>query len=853
MTVQEMVDDILDGGDDLSVWIDGRLAKYELLPPEQWSSHVVVGTGTRVLINPAGGGGSRTIFATIAMILVAVAAPYLAGVVFGAGTPLALIAGATLSFAGTVAIGKLFPPEQNRPDQQQEDQARNQFSDVDSDVNLLTRGAFPPIVVDRRILPPEAAQPRLYLENGRQMIDRVFVLTGHHSIQDIRIDGASVDTITAVTTEIKSGIVTESNSGMIQKIADTNTTNHTLSTFGLSTDGLYLEDQVTPQNSDPVPFRLLATGHPQMEEITLRFRIGSLVKTDNPTANVRVPVRIRLRRVGTSDWRHLPEWHLLGAMSETSLVEVILRWDDSFRGTYAQSGIRHQFFHTVPAVTGGVTSDGSTGVQWSAHSSFVLDAGIRTAVRNCSYNTDGPLFHLSDSTAFPRTGDYEIEIVRGAAMLETDLNISSYTMTSGTLSGLVPTFFKGFFLTAGALWQVPVAQSGFMTEMLLTHATTLVSLDPVNRPGFAAIHMRSRDQSNRNVSVHASKYVYDWNGSSWSTLTTSTNPATHAYNVIREYLLVHDMDLSLIDSAAFVAWRQECVTKGYKLSTVFTGQQLGTAMAEICQAGFARPVFSDKFSVDWFRDRSAELPVQIFTPKNSKTSFARGFPEQVSGYRIKFHDEADNYKETEIQVNNPFVVNLANYTEVTMNSIANAALVRRRGVFDLLQETERSVEWSIETGLDGYVCQVGDLVGIVTDLVGDRVSSARVVRQNGPLTLSIDQVFEVRGEGQGFFDVANMFVETNVLELAYGTVVLVHTTEGLEMAHVQNVVGQTLVLAEPLAGTAEPGTLLSIGPVEAMIVRGFVTAIERKAGGRATISVVDEAPQIYDKMQEMFG
>jgi len=792
---------------------------------------------------PGDSGLLKSVFLIAATVAVLVAAPYLAPVIGTIGT--SLLSAAFL--AGTTFLAnKLFPTAAEAIGGYASASAdagkTRAFRDVASGSNLLAKeSSLPRVFGQRRISPPEIASPRSYLNSGVVTLDRVFAFDDNHLISDIEVDNTPIGDFDSITTEIKDGAEATTVATFIDKISNSVSVSEELP--GFSTDGTELEDQETPEDSSPSWVRFSTAYHKDIEEITIRLRLDNFLKTDSGTASSRIPVRGRFRLKGSlGGWTNLPEFHLTGRDPATKLIEVRIRWDDVFGGFEPGGDISYEFFQQVPAAAYTLTS-GSTGVQWQADTQFVSGAGL-TDVQNVAGRRHGLRITLDEGNS-PK-GEFEWEFIRGAGSLT-----SSFVADTYKLSSVIHSFFEGEYVSAS--WKTVVDQGVYSGRVTISHATVVADQHPCQKPKTALLAVRSRAQSVRNVTCLAANYVLDWNGTSWSTLTRSENPAVQYRHILGEYLRYYGIDESLIRESDFLCWRQECIDRGYKVSAIFAGDSISEVLSAIAEAGFARKSFSDGYGVHCFRDRTAERPEITFSPRNSGIKLQWISPEAPLGVRAKFQDEALGYQDREIQIHAPGYTNRARYEVVEMPSIASEDLVRRRAMFDILQRQYQGRRlWEVNASIEGALCERGALVGIVTDLADDVSFGARIRNVIDTTTFEIDQTIPVQPT-TSLYEEANAFNLGNIFEVGGSTAVLVSTPAGTEMSTVVAAEGRIIRVETAFSSTDLLGAHLVMAPVSRMTRRCFVTDITRADDETATLTLVDEAPEIFQKLTEMYG
>ena len=822
--------------DALTAWISapaGHINEWIEVPRSMWAcikpkANCEVTFGYRL-----GKSALKSVLSLVAAVLVAIIAPYLSPL-------LGALFATAVGIGASLAINALFPPEQQQGLGQAQDAAKL-FANVESDSNVIAKEAHLAVVNNRRVSLPEIAAPFSFLENGIQTIQRIFALDGHHLISNIRVDGTPVEDFDTITTEIADGAEATGVSTFINKVTKSAGIQESLSTF--QTDGLVLVDQETPSNSEPRWVRFSTANDANLEEISIRVRLQGFTKSDDPEVDIRVPIRIRFRPLGSeADWDNIPEIHLLGNDVSTGLKEIRFRWDGIFDDSETGGEITYGFFGRVPEATY-TLSTGDDGDQWQAHSSFSDGVSISNTT-NIQGRRNGILITL-DEGAFPK-GEFEFEIKRGCAMEKDDLSSTTYAY-----DGVIHSFFNGRSVSSD--WQIPVDQGSFLSNLSVAQVTSIIDRQPCQRPKTALLAIKSKGQTITNITARADKYVLDWDGSGWNNLTTTKNPAPHFRQVLFDYLTYHGINTALISDASIVAWRAECEAQGYEASTVFAGSSMQVTLDILATAGYARRIYSDGFGVDYFRDRSTDRPVQSFSPRNARISLDWLSGERPAGIRAKFQNEDADWKDDEIQVVNPFYTNTGAYAVSSYSSISKPILAERRAYFELLQahyQSRRS--WTVETAIEGMICERGDLVAVVSDLVTDDSSGARIREVLSPNTFRIDQVIPAEGT-ESIFDVDNLFDAADIFKIGAQSVVMFSTPTGSEIFSIIGVAGDVIRIDGNLSSIDVLGSHIAIGPTSNFTRRCIVMDVERQNEERATLKLVDEAPEIYAAIQEKFG
>ena len=365
MSIEEIASATHSTLDGLSAWIrapEGHATEWLEVPRTMWR-WIKPKVADCLMFGFRPSGVFKKIFAVVASIVVSIVAPYLGGVIAGAlgftaGTTAfavaSSIAAAGIAIGASLAINALFPASSPQLQSQSQSQSQpteraKQFASVESDSNLLAKESYLPVVVgERRIAPPEIAHPFYFLDQGIQAIQRIFAFDGHHAISEVQVERAPISDFPTITTQVRDGAEATPITTFVTKVTRPTQVGDTLSTFSL--DETALVDQDKPENSEPQPIRFASAADSKMEEISIRLQIDTFIKSDSATDAIRVPLRLRCRKKGSSDaWFNFPELHLVGRDVSTSLKEFRIRWDNSFGEDGPGGSVQYEFFQRVPA------------------------------------------------------------------------------------------------------------------------------------------------------------------------------------------------------------------------------------------------------------------------------------------------------------------------------------------------------------------------------------------------------------------------------------------------------------------------------------------------------------------------
>ena len=279
----------------------------------------------------------------------------------------------------------------------------------------------------------------------------------------------------------------------------------------------------------------------------------------------------------------------------------------------------------------------------------------------------------------------------------------------------------------------------------------------------------------------------------------------------------------IIDNGMMLGFRSFCAAQGHECNALIEGNSMTEAAQIVAACGYGRPYASEVWGVIWDRDRSAEAPVQIFTPRNSRGfGWEKSYPIMPDGFLVTFADEVRDYADRQVTVLRAGVPVTARLLEqVRYEGITTLAAARERAQFDLAQSSARAVSYSFEAPAEAIVCRRGSLIGIQHYSLDSASASGRVVAVDG-LALQLDEVVP-GGSGRA-------------AAIRSGGVVTVMPIEDSGDS-------AWITLADPLA--VHEGALVVVGPTSAAVQRMIVMSIDPSADLTCAITCVDEAPQLF--------
>lgn len=648
--------------------------------------------------------------------------PFL-GAAFAAGTTGASLVAGGLSIAASLLLQGLQAPQQA---------SRNTDANeigVASAQNSFEPGAYLPRVFGtRKISPPMVMPPYTELDGNDQLVTAVYGLAGPHKIEKIKVGGADIEDAEDIEFEIREGFPADAPLTLVSDLRVEQPLNLKLSQFRVGVDdnsGGRVDTTRTPYN--PLWHRVETRQSPDMARLFVTFDQGLLyLGSSEPTAAV-TAIRLRLRRKGTTTWYNLPELVVRGQDASGALrLFIDLEW------------------RSPGSMPGSVTafSAGYGGWTWKYHTVE------RTASPAATYWTADGYFatnkidwispqqlrvYLSTAT-FPRDF-YEIEVMRGLVVFDGQFVATSATVHALNAGFPIPShydFFTGLTYSGNLI--VMADQGKFAHSILLPSLQSIWNEEPFDLDGqpTALLVIKARNRSMDQVSCLASGYTENWNGSSWVADQTTSNPSSWYRETLTSDYNAEPVPASLVDSANLQDWHEWCTANGYEVNAIVQGQPVTEVLSLVAQAGFARPRFAATHGVVIDRPRD---PVGLITQRNaSGFSFQKPFGRLPHALRVNLIDETADFQVREIVVyddgfnadGSGGMLEAERFESVTYQSITAEAQAEARAKRDMRFAKHRSRLLNFSMDIEHLEFQLGDLVLVETDILGQIGGRGRV-------------------------------------------------------------------------------------------------------------------------------
>lgn len=775
---------------------------------------------------PMDGGDSKSVLAIVASIALTVGA----SAIFNGGIAALSIAGGSAAAAGAASafllVGNLAisaltaPPVSSLSGQQS-----RALGESSANGNVLEPNtAIPRVVGERKVFPPFAAEPLTYYDGDDEIVEAVYCLAGPHEIQELRIGDARITSLVGVDVETREGWDDDAILTLVTRQSRSENLGDEMRGHLTMQDDAARLDVGNYTIAETLPTAQVVTTRdaPDEHQIQIMFpsglhRNGETGETDG----VRIPFRIRIRPEGETEWRNLPELHWQGRSLRAMRATIRFQWRDDPPPPGAATGQGFvEVRRTTPDQTLTPTRDG-----WEAHDHFNDGSGAAwldatnagaSSLRNVATGRYTATFYLHGAD-FPRAR-YEIDIIRGAAFRIEEYSTADYT-------------FEGSGEVRDPFWyrdsdEPSIAQSreGMADSVSLVRSVSIWNEIPVPaNSGLALLAIRARNRKLGQFSTIAGGYVKDWDGDAWDNWVVTSNPAPHLRDIYVGSLNANAIPESVIDDSMMLGFRDFCNNKGHEVNALLEGNSMTEAAQIVASCGYGRPYASEVWGVIWDRDRSEDVPVQIFTPRNSRGfGWEKSFPILPDGFLVTFADEGREFSDRQVTVLRAGAPVTARLLEqVSYQGITNLAAAQARAQFDLAQSQERAITYTFEAAVESIVCRRGSLIGVQHYSLDGASASGRVVEIDGD-SLRLDEVVP-GGNGRAAAIRANGVVSIVPIEDS-GDSDWINPTFGVP---------------------ANIESLVVVGVTSHAVKRMIVTRIDPHANMNATISCVDEAPALF--------
>lgn len=807
-------------------------------------------TSLSVTILPRGGGGggdSKNVFTMIAAIAVLAVTAFVSGggigflapslkATFGAGTIGASLAGAAVGALGTAALALMSRPAVGAG-AGGGGSGSAQLGNAGISQNSL--GAFaqvPAVRGSMRVTPPLLARPYTFLRGIDQEVHAVCGVCGPCLIEDIKINGIDIsDWGNNIEYEVRQGLQDDAPITLVDIQGFEENLGQQMSVHGLEDDLTIIKEPYA--SNYPRPIFMRTCRNADAFKVTALFPGGLFDITED---YLYMPIRMRIKLEGTGTWHNLPEVWIYSKRQSQFRLEFWIDWSGEIEiGRTVNSPFKAAYFKNP---------------EWEAHAHF--SPGVEAIEPNAAhvgYDGDSIRFYL-DAGIFPK-GKYVVEMTRGAAVPKA-FNISTYQF-----DGDEPSAFTRRS-TDSQNRSLIIDQSDKMSDVVIQNHGSFRYDTPILASGLAMIAVKGKMQI-QSISAKFTSMVPTWDGASWTDPAPSSNPAELLRDVLLGPLNPRPVRPGLLEDLS--EFQEHCENENLECNTLVnegTVDQVCNLMAMTGEAALRR---SAKWGVTIDRDRSGESIRNLFSVHNmvSGLTIRRGMERLTDTVYATYLNADNDYLSEEVVIYDDDVDQSSSVLVESLNADGKVTVaeVERHNRLNMRRARLRRISYTFDVRIHDLANQRGDLVGLSHDILAEHVGSGRVVSWTTTdgnitsITLNTELVHHdpaAYAPQSDFFDhpdlgtVENIFGLTSTpetlgiaVELADGsTVVLPIASVDGAVLHID---GEIQV---PDGMTAK--RLAAVGPLEKVVRRCIIVGIDRKTQLKATLTLVDEAPAIYE-------
>lgn len=809
---------------------DGVICINTQVIPRSWWKHIrpkLSEEKTLVVVTfnvrPHGQGRTAGILTTIAGVALTAA-----GIWFNQPWLISLGIGVTLS-----GVGMLLAP----PPPQPKDSGDGRTLQAGISGNPPAPFEWLPRVLGRMVFsPPMLIRPYSVYSRGSITIGGAAGLVGRHAVSNIRINGALASSMSNVTTQTKTGAPGDTALTVGNKWVWEETANYKLSNFDLKTDSSQrdeLFDQTTPANSYPQNQIFLTRSGEYADKAVIRllFPQGMSADTEDNVAAA-IPVRVLFRRRGSSTWILGPELHFWDENKGKAELRqnITFRWQADTTGRLASPYVdRIGYVAYQRASTSGLSGFYEANAYFSNGSSrYAYHVGR---------DDDGYYIYL-DPAVFPKD-HYEIAIKRGLAYRTGLFTTSTYAYQGDTTKGN----FFGHYISGGVS-KVRVdhefkIRAEVSVEVFQTWRDEYPLQDALDGGvPLTLIGFEGRDLRIESVAAQFDSEVPVWNGTDWNTTAATARPAALYRHVLLDDLNADPRAAEIVNSGVLEDWFDRNVAEDHECNAIASANE-PEILAMIASAGWAGQRSHEKWEVIQERDTSSFNITQLFTPLNSSNYVAsKAFEDLPHALNVEFADQDNdnNLKSVIVPAPGYTAASATRFTTLNLPGFTdeNKAVARATNLLRTIYY--RQTVRQIDVGVEALVSQRGDIVGLAHDLKDEHIwfGTVRQVLDNGTNVTGI---------------VINGTALLSQALPPFGAAIRYATGQVVIKPIIASGDSDTLVFTTPFAIPASDalrkGCLVSVGVLNEEARRCRITNIRFKDEFTATISMVDEAPEIY--------
>lgn len=378
-----------------------------------------------------------------------------------------------------------------------------------------------------------------------------------------------------------------------------------------------------------------------------------------------------------------------------------------------------------------------------------------------------------------------------------------------------------------------------------TMLRTIQAAEPVQKEGLCliALRIKATDQLNGTVdtlNVVAQSVLPDYDSATdtW-VLRQTSNPASIYRDVLQGTANRRPKTDAQLDLATIQGFHGRCATNDYTFNAVIDSQTTVRQLRQdVLAAGRATFGLRDmKYSV--VEDLLQTIPVDIVTPRTtSGFKWTRRFVQFPHGFRVRFVDETNNYKQSEkfVYADGYSELNAVDLEEVDAGlGVTNPTQVHKLKRRELADASLRADDYEVTVDFSNLNYTRGDRVQLQHDVILAGLTTARIkaVTLDGgsnATAISFDEPFVMAADTT----YGARIRKSNGTQLVQQLV----TTPG-------EVLGVTFSVAIPAGSVPAIGDLVTFGTLGQESIDCIVKSVEPGPDFTASVVLQDYAPGIH--------
>ncbi len=377
--------------------------------------------------------------------------------------------------------------------------------------------------------------------------------------------------------------------------------------------------------------------------------------------------------------------------------------------------------------------------------------------------------------------------------------------------------------------------------------------------GLSRIALRIPDIRVESVSVLATAYARPFENGVWSDVPV---PCRRPAAFYRDALLLtgktaEPLPGEVIDEASLATAYQHCETNDITCDTLVHNRSVPEVLQLLAASMRATPSQADLWGITIDHDRSAEQPVGMLTPENSRNLGTEIDADTVPhGYRVQFLDEADNYERAEVIVyrDGYSATNATLLEKIEDNASTTSAKAAATGLYNLRQLQYRKARHKRECGPEGRYYRKGDLIAVADEVVQRDLffGLVKAIRTSGGNVVGFDLYSEMKlSESVTSISMAsdiNSVANINTFSGTFGCAVRMRNGMVMTAQITQSADTPVVTLQTPIANTGQfvIDREIAIGPLGREMRRMVLHSKRRVGEDRWQLNLLAEAPEIFN-------